>query len=220
MSKRQSSKLTKAPHLLDADAIITMDPAAVSNSGICLRPVHGLITPTKHRVKSPEYWVSDSVWNTQMHDDLARMIAKWVPRGGRVVFASTSTAFQGTAMSIGRAIGCIEGMLHDLNVFDVHSKVEAIQDVTWRKTMFGPKDWARIKGIEDSKQRRVEWKKLAVETVLRRYTIDCDDNAAEAILLNDHVALWREDMWKAGGERRSFNPDMWKKGGYGAQRTA
>ena len=219
MSKRQANRTTKAAYDRGADMIITMDPASTSNSGICVRPTTGVITPKFEYVRSPEWYVTDVVWNTQMHDDLARVIAKWVPRGGHVVFASTSTAFQGTALAIGRAIGCIEGMLHDLNVYHSWQRVEAVQDITWRRTMYPYRAWKKIKAIEGQKERRAAWKQIAVDTVLRRYEITTDDNAAEAILLNDHVVLWREDLWKPGGVRREFDTEKWKKNGYGAQRT-
>jgi hypothetical protein len=207
----------------DADVILTMDPAAVSPSGLCIRPTVNALTEIPGRLRTPEWYSSGNVWNTQMHDELARTLAKWVPRGGHVAFASTTTAFQGTALSIGRAIGCIEGILHDLNVFP-DPKVEPVHDVTWRRTMFAPEEWATIhamKGINISttaRMRRAAWKQLAVDTVKRKYGIECDDNAAEAILLNNYIVMWREDLWKAGATRRYFSLDEWKRGGYGPKK--
>jgi hypothetical protein len=215
--RRKASKTNKTTRLQEADAIVTIDPASVSNSGLCVRPTLNIITDTFGYVRTPEWYSSDNVWNTFMHDELGRVLAKLVPRGGRVAFATTSTAFQGTALHIGRAIGCIEGLLHDLNVLP--TLVEEIHDITWRHTMFPYSDFKRIKAIESSKGRRTAWKELAIETVKRRYRIECDDNAAEAILLNDHVTLWREDLWKVDGVRRVFDKKLWQKGGYGPQRT-
>lgn len=222
--KRKAARTTKDANDRDADAIVTLDPAAVSNSGLCVRPTKNVLTPTVGYVRTPEWHASDSVWNTQMHDSLALVLARHVPRGGRVTFAATSTAFQGTAMHLGRAIGCIEGILHDLNIFP-EGRVEPVLDQTWRRTVFPPADWARIKLIEGrnpadtARQRREAWKQLAIDTVKRRYEAEVDDNAAEAILLNDHIVLWREDLWKAGAVRREFDLEKWKRGGYGAQRT-
>ncbi len=224
--KPKAARVTKPKTDRAADVIITLDPAAVSNGGLCIRPTYNAITEDRGYARTPEWFVSDSVWNTQMHDDLARVLARFVPRGGRVAFASTTTAFQGTALSIGRAIGCVEGLLHDLNVFpDPH--MEPVHDQVWRRTMFPKSEWDKIKlitGANDAqgkKLRREAWKKLAIDTVQRRYKMigDIDDNAAEAILLNDHVVLWRQDLWKADGVRREFNLNEWKRGNYGAQRT-
>lgn len=224
MPKRRANRTTKPADQKDADLIITMDPASVSNSGLCVRPVNNVLTPNAGYARKPEWWTSDSVWNTQMHDELARVIAKWVPRGGRVAFATTSTSYQGTALSIGRAIGCIEGLLHDLNVF-VDTRVEPVQDQTWRRGVFQPQEWKVIADMQGhspdntSKLRRAAWKQLAIDTVARRYMEAVDDNAAEAILLNDYVVLWRPDLWKAGAERRELDLDLWKRGQYGALRS-
>ncbi len=182
-----------------ADAVLTLDPASVSNSGLCLRTLKGeILTPVLKQPRVPVWYKSDWVWNSVMHDELGYELGKLVPRGGRVVFAATGTAFNGVAMDLGRAIGCIEGLLHDLNVFP-DSRVVKIADNAWRAAIFPSAERAWIKTLPSPKRRQA-WKDLAIAHVRNKYRLDdIDDNSAEATLLNDYIILHRSDLY-AGTE--------------------
>lgn len=169
------------------DGVLTLDPASKANSGLAYRSIGKVWTPHTKQLRCPEWYFSGSIWSSVMHDDLARMIAATVPRGGRVVYAATATAYFGNGLAMGRAIGAIEGMLHDLNVFPDGDTVWEIQDSTWRYREYTLEDRTKIKEIKDTKERRMALKAMAVATVYARYKIEVDDNAAEAILLNDYV---------------------------------
>ncbi len=178
--------------MTEVAAVITLDPAATANCGLCVRG--GTYIGKKDKVVSPNWYTTSSVWNPVMHDELTRELAKLVPRGGRVTMAATATAFHGVALDIGRAIGCIEGIMHDMNLFDTGDKAVQIQDNSWRAKMYSWDDRKRIGAVKSQQQRRKLWKELAVATVYAKYKIETDDNAAEAILLNDYVVLFRDDL--------------------------
>jgi hypothetical protein len=132
-----------------------------------------------------------------MHDDLGRVLSLTVPRGGRVCYAATATAFKGAAWDLGRAVGCIEGLLHDLNVYPDDERVVEVNDSTWRSKIFTKKERETVAALATPVLRRAAWKQLAVDTVARKYRVEVDDNAAEAILLNDYIAIYREATYAA-----------------------
>lgn len=175
-----------------AHAIVTLDPASAAKCGIAIRRCDNLLSPDRKRVRSPSWFYSGSVWNTVMHDDFAFELGKMVPRGGRVLFVASCTAYYGAGYDIGRATGCIEGLLHDLNIMG-DDRVRDVTDQEWRKAMYSDKAKAAIKatGKGGSKERRDAFKAHAISEVKRLHRIDCDDNAAEAILMNDFVVLHR-----------------------------
>lgn len=179
-------------------AILTMDPASTGPTGLAVRDTRHLFTPVRKIPRTPAWHYSGSVWEPSMHDELGEVLHRIVPRGGHVLFAATSTAFQGVAMHLGRAIGCIEGLLHSLNVLP--ASLVPITDVEWRHRIFTITERKDIADLE-KKARRGAWKALAVGKVKSRYQIDTDDNGAEAILLNDYVVGHRPDLYIPGAER-------------------
>lgn len=182
-----------------AHAILTMDPASVSDSGLCLRDTRKLFTPT-FEVRTPKWFWHGNVWNTAMHDELGYILSRLVPRGGRVVFAANSTAFQGVAFKLGRAVGCIEGLLHDLNV--LHGQVVPVQDVSWRAAMYTDREKRALSTLPRAK-RRDALKAQAVESVRRMHRIDTTHDVAEAILLGNYIVSRRPELYNPNATRKT-----------------
>jgi len=130
-----------------------------------------------------------------MHDDLSIALARAIPRGARVALVAEDTIFgnRKIARGIGRAIGCIDGILADLNYYDPTKDLYYAAGAAWRKHAF-PLDKA------DS---RDEWKALAVVAVQTLYGLNCGDDLAEAILISDYAVLAKQTWWRAKSKKRA-----------------
>lgn len=173
-------------------AVLVIDPAAVAPCGIACRLTAGLSRDTQRgRLRVPEFTYEGSVWSTQMHDDLGEFLYRGVERGAKVLVVAENSAFNGTARHLGRAIGCIEGLLHDLNLADP-SETKYVAPAHWRKT-----ELPLVKNPG-----RDGWKQASIDAVASLYGLDCGDNMAEAILMCDHVTLAKSFWWTGKPKRR------------------
>ncbi len=175
-------------------AILTVDPAGTSDTGLALRSTDRAINAQTKRARLPEWYWSGNVWTSDVQDQLAVELYRVCPAGGdEVLFVTCATMYHNTAFGQGTAVGCIRGLLVALNL--PCERPEEIADVTWRKALYSREFLDTVKAAPKT-ARRAMYKNEAVATVRHRYGIeDADDNAAEAILLNDYVAEARQDLW-------------------------
>lgn len=177
-------------------AVLSLDPAAVADCGIALRFTAGLDGKTpRGKMRAPEFMFEGSVWSTRMHDELAVLLAEKVPRGGKVLLTCEDAMFgaRSTARHLGRAIGCIEGMLADLNVWEPDT-TRYVFPGHWRKFSIP---------VSPAPSGRDEWKQAAIDQVATLYGMACADNQAEAVLQNDYVMHVRQDWWSGKKGKRS-----------------
>ena len=169
-------------------AIITLDPAAVGSCGIALRLTAGLDRKTQRgKLRAPDWMYEGNVFNTRMHDELAVFLAEKVGREQRVLLAVEDAVFgpRTVARHLGRAIGCIEGLLCDLNLAEPDD-TKYIFPGHYRKVTLP---------AEPKPANREEWKQAAIDTVATLYGLTCGDNQAEAILMNDYTIVAKRQWW-------------------------
>lgn len=191
-------KLKSIPSEHAYAAVLSLDPAAVADCGLALRFTAGLDGKTpRGKLRAPEWVYEGSVFEPRMHDELAVLLSERVPQGGRVLLTTEDAMFgaRSTARHLGRAIGCVEGLLADLNV----------SSPSETKYIF-PGHWRRVSlPLEPTPSGRDEWKQAAIDAVASLYGMTCRDNQAEAVLMSDYVFVARQDWWMAKGGRKARN---------------
>jgi hypothetical protein len=170
-----------------AAAVITLDPAAVGPCGIAARLTVGLKHAQYDTLRAPDYHFTGWVFEPRMHDELAVWIADHVGKDQKILLVCENANYHGTARHMGRAIGCIEGLLYDLNV--AHPKdTQYVAPNKWRTGVFG----------RPLPVGREALKSAAVERVAARYQISAGHDLAEAILMNDYFMVERRVIWSLG----------------------
>jgi len=162
---------------------VSLDPAGVGDCGVALRVMPVDYDP--EHLPAPVYTYSGSVWNGGLHDDLGLHLSRLLPSGGNVVFAAEGTAYgtRATVKWIYRSMGALECTLSYLNWCTPKDTITVPAHV-WR-----PREWtSSVKGMSKDAA-RAELKRLAVEEVARRYTLELDEHAAEAVLIGDYAAV-------------------------------
>lgn len=176
-------------------AVITLDPAAVADCGLAVRLTAGLDGKTpRGKLKTPDWVYEGSVWSSRMHDELAVFLADRVQRGQKVLLGVEDAMFgaRTTARHLGRAIGCIESVLGDLGLW-----------ANGESRYIFPGNWRRVSlPLHPKPNGRDEWKAAAVDAVAMLYGMECGDNQAEAILMNDYVMYARQDWWMHKAQAR------------------
>ena len=170
-----------------AAAVISLDPAAVGACGIAARTTAGLSKPKLANLRYPEFVYAGWVFEPRMHDELALWLADRIGKDQRALLVVENATFRGTARHIGRAIGCIEGMLWDLNLAHP-SDTQYVAPGVWRRGTLG----------KDLPAGRAALKAAAVGDVARRYQVTVSDDLAEAVLLNDYFIVHRKSTWMEG----------------------
>ncbi len=170
-----------------AGAIITLDPAAVGPCGLAGRLTAGLRYTRYETLRAPDFQYEGWVFEPRMHDDLATWIADYVGKDQRVLLCVENASYRNTARHLGRAIGCIEGLLYDLNVAHP-ADTQYVTPNRWRVGVFGL----------PLPQGREALKAHAQAVVSARYSIECGHDLAEAILMNDWMAVARRPVWADG----------------------
>lgn len=169
-------------------AVITLDPAAVADCGIAVRLTAGLDGNTpRGKLAEPDWVFEGSVWNSLMHDELAGFLYSNVARGQTVLLGVEDAMFgaRTTARHLGRAIGCLEGVLGDLGLWS-----------NGESRYIFPGNWRRVSlPLHPKPDGRDAWKAAAVDAVFTLYGMQCGDNQAEAVLMNDYVMYARQDWW-------------------------
>lgn len=183
-------KIRKSEHA--AAAIIALDPAAVSDCGIAARTTVGLRYAKLSTLAVPSFLYAGWVFEPRMHDDLAVWIADHVGKDQRVLLCVENAAYRGTARHLGRAIGCLEGLLHDLNVADPRDT----QYVT-------PKQWRTGVLPTPLPAGREALKAAAVDDCLTRYGETWSNDLAEAVGILDFVTVARRSVWSEGQLRKA-----------------
>lgn len=169
-----------------AAAVVTLDPAGVGTSGIAGRLTVGLPSAlSATQLTVPGFLFEGWVFEPRMHDDLAVWIADHVGRQ-RVLLVVENAAYNGAARHLGRAIGCLESILHDLNV--AHPK-----DTQY----VSPRYWRSVLGKIEGTGRNV-LKQASVDYVERRHRVTAGHDLAEAIAMNDYFLTARSKIWSAG----------------------
>lgn len=177
-------RIRKSEHA--AAAIIALDPAAVGPCGIAARTTVGLKAPKLEKLAFPSFAYSGWVFNPRMHDDLALWVADVVGKDQRVLLVVENAAFHGAARHLGRAIGCIEGLLYDLNVAHP-GDTQYVSPAAWRWVL-GPD---RPTGRENLKQ-------YAIDHVAQRYGQTVTNDLAEAVCMLDWFTLAKPKVWSLG----------------------
>lgn len=170
---------------LKYSAIVTLDPAGVKDSGVAVRLTATLRAASLNRLRYPDFTYQGWIFEPGFHDDLTEYLARHTGKDQQVLLVVEKSAYGSFTISrsIGRAIGCLEGNLHYLNLGDA-SKTEYMAPAVWRrKAMPG----TVVKG-------RDAWKEAAVQTIATRYGEVVQSDLAEAVLLNDAVAMTPK-MW-------------------------
>jgi hypothetical protein len=181
-------------------AVVTLDPAAIADCGVAVRFTAGLDGRTpRGKLRAPDFAYEGSVFDTRMHDDVAVLLSERVAKGERVLLCVEDAIFgaRTTARHLGRAIGCLEGVLADLNV-GTPDETKYIYPGNWRRVCLP---------VEPKPKGRDEWKQAAIDAVAVLYGMECSDNQAEAVLMLDYVFVARQDWWlrgrsKGGGKKR------------------
>lgn len=177
------------------DAILSLDPAGSQNCGLALRGTSGLEGAARGKLRPPAWYADASVWDPPVHDQLAEELMALVPKGGRVLLVAENAAYKSMiiARSLGKCIGAVQVTLLSLNVWSTPD-TQYITPSAWRRDML-PAAVKDIGEITNAQKRRAYYKEAAIRAVAGLYGIETGDNAAEAILLNDHVVLSRKDLW-------------------------
>lgn len=179
--------------VLKYSAIVTLDPAGVKDSGVAVRLTSSLRDVTLSRLRFPDFTYQGWIFEPGFHDDLTEYLARNTGKDQKVLLVVENSAYGSFTISrsIGRAIGCLEGNLHYCNMGDA-SQTEYM----------APKTWRRLAMPNQICSGRDEWKAAAVATVESRYRQTVGSDLAEAVLLNDAVAmspkLWSAKKRKAG----------------------
>jgi hypothetical protein len=170
-------------------AIVTLDPAAIGPCGVAVRMTAPLIDPQRFTLRVPEFVFEGDVFSTAMHDDLTSFLAQRVERGAKVVLVVEDAMFgaRKTARHLGRAIGVLESLLHDVNLASPKD-TKYVEPRYWRAATLLPQ------GVEP--HGREEFKSVAINTVDALYKERLGPDAAEAILINDYVVLTRREWWR------------------------
>lgn len=167
-------------------ALISLDPAAVGDCGIAARTTVGLRYAKYATLAIPSFVYSGWVFEPRMHDELAIWLADHVGRDQRVMLVVENAAYRGTARHLGRAIGCIESVLHDLNLADPRT-TQYVTPAQWRTPVLGV---PLPKGRDDLKA-------AAVANVAQRYGSTVTHDLAEAICILDWFTVARRKVWGA-----------------------
>lgn len=177
---------TKARCPYQVAAIISLDPAGVGPSGVAVRLTATLGAASRLTLRYPDFVYEGNVFEPAFHDALSVYLADNVPQGHRALLAVEDSAYRSysVARHIGRGIGCLEGLLHDLNV-------AAPVDTQY----FTPKVWRTGVGIKGAKREDL---KLAARTYVSEwYEQDVGEDLAESVAINDFVCLNRSKLWGA-----------------------
>jgi len=180
-----------------AAAIIALDPAAVGDCGVAARLTAGLRYTRYETLRAPEFQYAGWVFNPRMHDDLSTWIADYVGKDQRVLLVVENAAYRGTARHLGRAIGCLEGLLHDLNLAHPND-TQYIAPSKWRSGVFGV----------PLPQGREALKLAAVLRVSRQYGLAVSDDLAEAICMLDYYTVAQRKVW-ADGKLHKADPNRY-----------
>lgn len=168
-------------------AILSLDPAAVGDCGIAARTTVGLRYAKYSSLQMPGFVYQGWVFEPRMHDELAVWLADNIGVNQRALLVVENAAYRGAARHLGRAIGCIESLLHDLNVADPRS-TQYVTPGAWRGGVFGH---PLPKGRDALKQR-------AIDDIEIRYRATVASDLAEAICLNDYFVMSKRKVWSAG----------------------
>lgn len=165
-------------------AILSLDPAGVGPSGVAVRTTATLGAATRLTLRYPDFTYEGNIFETSLHDDLAVFLASVVPAGHRVLFVTEDSVFRSmtVARHIGRAIGCLEGLLVDLNLAHPRNTVY-VKAGAWRK------------GIGLRGKKRDELKLAARTYVDEWYQQGVGEDLAESVGINDHVCLNLPELW-------------------------
>jgi hypothetical protein len=180
-------KIRKSEHAVAA--IVSLDPAAVGDCGLAARTTVGLRYAKYSSLQLPSFTFSGWVFEPRMHDELAVWLADHIGANQRALLVVENAAYRGAARHLGRAIGCIESILHDLNVADPRT-TQYVTPGAWRAGVFGH---PLPKGRDALKQR-------AIDDVEIRYRSTVSSDLAEAICLNDYFVMAKRKVW-SGGEK-------------------
>jgi hypothetical protein len=132
-----------------------------------------------------------------MHDDLSTWIADYVGKDQRVLLVVENANYRGTARHLGRAIGCLEGLLHDLNLAHPHD-TQYVTPSKWRCATLGVPLPA---GREALKQ-------AAVDRVANQYGLATTHDLAEAICMLDYFTVAQRKVW-ADGRLHKADPNRY-----------
>lgn len=174
-------------------AIVSLDPAGVKDSGVAVRLTSSLRDVTLSRLRFPDFCYQGWVFEPSFHDDLTEYLARNTGKDQQVLLVVENSAYGSFTISrsIGRAIGCLEGNLHYCNI-------GSAKDTEY----MAPKTWRRLSMPGVMVKGRDLWKQVAVDTIQTRYGQTVESDLAEAILLNDAVAmtpkLWSVKKRRAG----------------------
>lgn len=202
------ARLPKPPkHVFPISAIVSMDPAAVGTCGLSVRLTASLQNPKRGKLRAPDFTFEGCVFNSSMHDDLTTFLAKSCKEDTRVILVVEDAMYgaRTTARHLGRSIGCIEGVLNDVNLAEpFNTKYVAPQH--WRPVSL-PVEAGTNRTIARGRE---ELKQAAIDTVATLYGIDVGPDLAEAILIGDYAVLSRHDWWRGGAP--VSKPNATKKG--------
>ncbi len=176
--------MLRLPKDTDSDlkysAIVSLDPAGVKDSGVAVRLTSSLRDVSLSRLRFPDFCYAGWIFEPGFHDDLTEYLARNTAKDQKVLLVVENSAYGSFTISrsIGRAIGCLEGNLHYCNIGNA-------KDTEY----MAPKTWRRLSMPGVVVKGRDEWKAAAVATVLKRYRQEVGSDLAEAVLLNDAVAM-------------------------------
>jgi hypothetical protein len=123
-----------------------------------------------------------------MHDELTDWLYRSIPPNGKVLLVTEGTAYGNkVARSLGRAIGCIEGLLLSINVW-APGETQYVTAGTWRQVL----------ELETKPEGRDAQKAAAVAYVADRYGMKCGPDLAEATAICDWVIRSRPSWWGPG----------------------
>jgi hypothetical protein len=154
-------------HALTADqrpvaGVVALDPAVRGDLGLCVWP---------RGADAPLDWYAGRAFDHRTTMWLGTTVARLCTPGTRVIFTAESNAFGArVSRALGRAVGCIEGLLVDINAMAPGTLVD-VSAYTWRAHA----GIAHVKG-------RASLKKAAVEAAAL-WAPGMPVDAAEACLL-------------------------------------
>ena len=168
-------------------AIVSLDPSGAGRSGIAVRLTATLqANPGLDKLRAPDYVTSCDVWEPAAHDELTEYLFRYVGEGQRALLVVEDAAYRSfkIARSLGTAIGSIKSTL-------VYCNLSRVDDIKF----IAPKSWRTFAMPGVKAADRDDWKAQAVATVDARYDLKLDDNAAEAVLINDATVIGRKEWW-------------------------